>query len=1111
MKPTTNMERQNTEECSQTERTAGEDQTVTGDQTDEEQIRPLAAVCAACGRSLKNARGLAIHQARWCKKLRGGPEPHKPDEGNQSQEEHHSAQEPQAQPDAVSTKELKWPKGAAKDEWKHLDHFLAFEIDQRMGASVFSDQADKLEMFTKVVGELCIQQLGTTERKERKEVQARPNRRQVQKGILRTRERDLKKLFKDAPEEERPGIQELLDDVHRQILTISRAEYLRKKRKRKRKTREHFYKNPFKFAKSLFIEGKSGVLNVPQKELEAHLQRTYSDELKDVPLEPFDDVPRPPPPKKKFDTSYIDLKEVVEFIKRARAGSAPGKNGISYKLYKNCPEVRYRLYKLLQEVWEYKLNPKEVFCLADGIYIPKVQDAVGIGNFRPISLLNVEGKIYFGVIARRLTNFLMGNNYIDTSVQKAGIPGFPGCLEHCQMIWRAIREAKLNNKDLQVVWLDLANAYGAVPHDLIYKALDFFYVPAEVKEVLANYFGAVKMRFTTKNYTTDWQDLEIGIMMGCVISPLLFVMCMELILRGARDTAPGEELENGVILPPLRAFMDDITSLIQGVGDTESILARLQELFTRCRMKAKPPKSRSLSIIKGNVTETRYFINGDPIPTVREEPVKSLGRLYKLPLTDRHWGLELEKTTTDSLRMIDKVDLPGKLKVWLYQHGLLPRLMWPLQVYEVALTRVETIQQHINKFLRKWLGVPPGFTTVGLYSKTAMLQLPIASVVEEYKVAKVRYQLMLRDSPDSVIQEAAPELKTGTKWTPNEAIAEAESSLRFKEICGATQHGRAGLGQTHPRWFSKESARGAREMVTEEVRNLEEQKRQSISAGFGTQCAWNKWEAAVARKLPWPAFFTMEPLRLSFALRSTYDLLPTATNLKLWGLTTDDKCTICKTHRATLAHTLSACTGSLQRYTWRHNQVLEPIARRTEEQCLSQALEEKGQAPHEDMMFVREGAEPSTIKKQKEKQVRKSKLLAEYEDWQMVTDLGGMMSFPQHIAITNLRPDIVVWSDQGKEVLLVELTVPWEENMEVAHERKMAKYDPLRMDIERKGWKCRVLPIEMGCRGYASRALIAYLRGIGLSASELKKTTKELEAAAESASSWIWQASRPKK
>ena len=41
-------------------------------------------------------------------------EPSKTDEGSQSQEEHHSAQKPQAQPDAVSILELKWPKGAAK-------------------------------------------------------------------------------------------------------------------------------------------------------------------------------------------------------------------------------------------------------------------------------------------------------------------------------------------------------------------------------------------------------------------------------------------------------------------------------------------------------------------------------------------------------------------------------------------------------------------------------------------------------------------------------------------------------------------------------------------------------------------------------------------------------------------------------------------------------------------------------------------------------------------------------------------------------------------------------------------------------------------------------------
>ena len=76
--------------------------------------------------------------------------------------------------------------------------------------------------------------------------------------------------------------------------------------------------------------------------------------------------------------------------------------------------------------------------------------------------------------------------------------------------------------------------------------------------------------------------------------------------------------------------------------------------------------------------------------------------------------------------------------------------------------------------------------------------------------------------------------------------------------------------------------------------------------------------------------------------------------------------------------------------------------------------------------------------------------------------------------MTNLRPDIVMWSDAGQQVNLIELTVPWEDNLEEAHERKKTKYDALRDDCERKGWSCKVLPVEMGCRRYAGRSLSIY-------------------------------------
>ncbi|MCG8429578.1 MAG: reverse transcriptase family protein [Candidatus Omnitrophica bacterium] len=140
---------------------------------------------------------------------------------------------------------------------------------------------------------------------------------------------------------------------------------------------------------------------------------------------------------------------------------------------------------------------------ANGVYIPKEQDSKDIGQFRPISLLNVEGKIFFAVMASKLTNFLMENGYVDTTVQKGGVPGVPGCLEHATMIWEAIQRAKCEKLNLHVIWLDLANAYGAVPHQMLWQALRMYHVPETIITMLKKYFDGFQMRFSTKQYTTN--------------------------------------------------------------------------------------------------------------------------------------------------------------------------------------------------------------------------------------------------------------------------------------------------------------------------------------------------------------------------------------------------------------------------------------------------------------------------------------------------------------------------------------------------------------------------------------------------------------------------------
>ncbi|KAJ7998144.1 hypothetical protein DPEC_G00219550 [Dallia pectoralis] len=159
----------------------------------------------------------------------------------------------------------------------------------------------------------------------------------------------------------------------------------------------------------------------------------------------------------------------------------------------------------MKVVWQKQAIPT-AWRRAGSILIPKEKDSVEISQFRQISLLNVEGKIFFSVVARRLTAYLEKNHFIDTMVQKTGIPGFSGCLEHVSMIWNQIQTAKKDGRDLHVVFLDLANAFGSVPHNLRWTAFNYFSVP----ELTVPWEAAVEEAFERKSlkYTELAVDAE---------------------------------------------------------------------------------------------------------------------------------------------------------------------------------------------------------------------------------------------------------------------------------------------------------------------------------------------------------------------------------------------------------------------------------------------------------------------------------------------------------------------------------------------------------------------------------------------------------------------------
>ena len=80
---------------------------------------------------------------------------------------------------------------------------------------------------------------------------------------------------------------------------------------------------------------------------------------------------------------------------------------------------------------------------------------------------------------------------------------------------------------------------------------------------------------------------------------------------------------------------------------------------------------------------------------------------------------------------------------------------------------------------------------------------------------------------------------------------------------------------------------------------------------------------------------------------------------------------------------------------------------------------------------------------------------------------------------TTLRPDIVLWSNTGKKLIVIELTVPWETRCENAHDRQKAKYTELLDLCKEKGWRTWLFPVEVCVRGFCSQSVCRLMTAVG--------------------------------
>ena len=100
------------------------------------------------------------------------------------------------------------------------------------------------------------------------------------------------------------------------------------------------------------------------------------------------------------------------------------------------------------------------------------------------------------------------------------------------MVWAALKDIRSKGRSLSIIRLDLANAYGSVPHLLILFALRRYKIPEDWKTLVIKYDNGLWRRTSASGVASDWYQYEKeGISAGFTISVILFLVTFNVILE----------------------------------------------------------------------------------------------------------------------------------------------------------------------------------------------------------------------------------------------------------------------------------------------------------------------------------------------------------------------------------------------------------------------------------------------------------------------------------------------------------------------------------------------------------------------------------------------------
>ena len=228
-------------------------------------------------------------------------------------------------------------------------------------------------------------------------------------------------------------------------------------------------------------------------------------------------------------------------------------------------------------------------------------------NYRGISLQSTVYKLFSSVMNSRLMTFLEENRiYAD---EQNGFRRSRSCLDHIFTLTSVIRYRKAEKKSTFIAYVDMEKAFDRINRDMLFYKLISHGIGGKMYRCLQNIYLDCKSAINVNGFITPFFSTDCGVKQGDSISPTLFGIYMNDLVKDLKDSNSGVKID-GIHVPCL-LYADDIALIAESEKDLQKMIHVLHNWCRKWRMRVNTNKSKVIHYrIKSQDRTKEQFIFG---------------------------------------------------------------------------------------------------------------------------------------------------------------------------------------------------------------------------------------------------------------------------------------------------------------------------------------------------------------------------------------------------------------------------------------------------------------------------------------------------------------------